>query len=305
MDCKGFRKYIGAFADGELEVEQNLEALEHLNMCPACASRVSAVSSLKAALRRVYGGVRTPRHMRERVLQALEVEAGQAGPGAMTPVVPDVRLWVGRIAAPLGMAAALLAAFVAWQLWPRQGLRTDVRLVVPGRVAADVREQHRYCIGHRGRDHFDPSLSRDLPVVAERLSAQLNLKVVAPDLFGLGLEFTGADSCGVKGRPGAHVIYRSIATGKLLSVFTVERWADIGAGGGGGSGELGYFVSSDNDALCVVAWHDGPQTYILCSDLPEQVLLDLGGRLSGATASRLGASATAGPCLATTVGPAG
>jgi anti-sigma factor RsiW len=305
MDCKGFRKYIGAFADGELEVEQNLDALEHLNMCPVCAARVNAVSSLKAALKRIYGGIHAPHHLRERVLHALEVEAGQTDPSVTALGVPGVRRWRGRLAVPLGMAAALAAALAVWQLWPARDLRTDVRLVVPGRVAAEVREQHRFCIGHRGRDHFDPSLSRDLPVIAERLSARLGIKVMAPDLSGLGFELAGADACGINGRAGAHLMYRLVTTGQLLSVFTVDRWAELGGEEGRATGDEGYFVSSDSDQLCVVAWHDGPQTYMLCSDMPEHVLLQIGGHLSGATASRPIVHSAASPCLAVTIGSGG
>ena len=54
MNCQSFRKYIGAFADGELEVSQNLEALEHLNMCPSCAARVTNINELKEAINRAY-----------------------------------------------------------------------------------------------------------------------------------------------------------------------------------------------------------------------------------------------------------
>lgn len=302
MDCKAFRKYIGAFADGELEVEQNLDALEHLNMCPGCAARANAVNSLKAALKRVFGNFRTPQHVRERVVQALEAEAEQASSEATTPVPPGVHSRKGRSSIPLGMAAALLLAVVGWQLWPRQGLSMNPLLVVPGQVAAEVRQQHRYCIGHRGRKHYDVSLSRDLPVIAERLSGRLKMKVIAPDLSGLGFELVGADSCGVNKRTGAHVVYWSVSSGKLLSVFTVARWAGMDGEEGGGSGDRGFFVSSADDPLCIVAWHQGPQTYMLCADLPEPVLLEIAGRVSGATASRTGIHGDMSPCLATTVG---
>ena len=305
MDCKGFRKYIGAFADGELQVEQNLAALEHLNMCQACAARVNAVSSLKATLKRVYGGIQAPQHVRERVLRALEIEAKQARLEATPPVVPGVHHWRGGFTVALGVAAALLLAFVGWQFLPDRGPRTDVRLVVPGRLAADVREQHRFCIGHRGANHNDVSLPRDLPVIAERLSARLNMKVIAPDLSSLGFELIGADSCGVKERPGAHIVYRSVATGKQLSVFTVDRWASLEDEDDVDSADRGFFVSSDDDSLCVVAWLDGPQAYILCADLPEPALLEIGGLVSGATASQLGVPSGTDPCLAITMAPTG
>ena len=47
MTCKTFRKYLYAFADGELETRENLEALEHLNMCPSCCRKVAVQQALR------------------------------------------------------------------------------------------------------------------------------------------------------------------------------------------------------------------------------------------------------------------
>ncbi|MGD2108765.1 MAG: zf-HC2 domain-containing protein [Phycisphaerae bacterium] len=301
MDCKAFRKYIGAFADGELEVEPNLEALEHLNMCPPCSARVNAVGSLKTAMKRAYGDARAPERLRRRVLAALDAEVD--GVELESPVGAGFsrgRSFKSRVMIPLGMAAALTCVVVFWKLWPARELRTDVRLALPGQVASDVRSQHRYCIGQRGGAHNDDSLPHDLKIVAERLSARLHMKVIAPDLSAMGLELVGADSCGVKGRPGAHVVYKSAATGKTLSVFTVGRWEGMDDRDPEHPNRRGYFVSRDDDQVCVVAWHEGDETYLVCSDLPESVLMDIGGLVSGATASAFGVGSGVNPFLAKT-----
>lgn len=298
MDCTGFRKYVGAFADGELEVEQNLEALEHLNMCPACASRVTAVNSLKPALRRAYGDVTAPRHLHERVLSALEAEVGSRDAPAYASAV---RRWRSRLMVPIGVAAALLVAAGMWQYWPRSEPRLNVVSVVPGRVVADVREQHRYCVSHRGESHNDVSLPRDFRIIAERLSARLGMGVIAPDLSAFGVELVGADSCGMMGRPGAHVLYRSVSTGRMLSVFTVNRLAGLGPESGDGAVDGALLVSSDGSP-CVVAWHDGPQTYLVCADVPEATLLEIGGRVSLAGAVQPGVWGGPQPVLAVTAG---
>ena len=60
MDCLGFRKYVGAFADGELDVDRNLDVLEHLNMCPKCAAQVQEIHNLKSVLCRQHESVSAP-----------------------------------------------------------------------------------------------------------------------------------------------------------------------------------------------------------------------------------------------------
>jgi len=43
------RKYLPAFADGELDVEQNLKVLEHMAMDPKATRRVMHQQQLKQA----------------------------------------------------------------------------------------------------------------------------------------------------------------------------------------------------------------------------------------------------------------
>jgi len=50
MDDKTIRKYLAAFADGELEVEQNLRVLEHAAMNPQATRRVMHQQQLRRAV---------------------------------------------------------------------------------------------------------------------------------------------------------------------------------------------------------------------------------------------------------------
>jgi anti-sigma factor RsiW len=202
---------------------------------------------------------------------------------------------------PLGMAAALLVAAGMWRHWPWSEPRLSVVSVVPGRVVADVREQHRYCVSHRGGNHNDVSLPRDLQIIAERLSARLSMDVIAPDLSAFGFELVGADSCGLMGRPGAHVLYQSVSTGRMLSLFTVNRLASLGPESGEGAVDGALLVSSEGSPS-VVAWHDGPQTYLVCAEVPEATLLEIGGRVSTASAVQPGMWGGPQPVLAVVAG---
>ena len=53
MDSKEILRYVEAFADGELDVEQNLRVLEHMAMNPTATRRVLHQQQLRQAVERV------------------------------------------------------------------------------------------------------------------------------------------------------------------------------------------------------------------------------------------------------------
>lgn len=52
MNCRNVKKFLYAFADGQLSVRANCEVLDHLKMCPACSRAVAEVVQLR--WRRMY-----------------------------------------------------------------------------------------------------------------------------------------------------------------------------------------------------------------------------------------------------------
>ena len=275
MDCKQFYKYAGAFADGELDVQLNVEALEHLRMCPRCAGRVAEVTNLKAALKRSVVHESAPPHLRQRVMAALDDEVGVQGRKQGGPALAP---WRSRLVVVTGVAASLVLASVAWRMFDHREQPTDSLTVVSGRVVADVREQHRLCVSRRGLNHHDPRLPRDLKEIASRLSAELGLAVKSPDLSRYGFELVGADRCGIRGQRGAHVLYRrTLRPPVMLSVFTLPRLANYQPGDGDGTEEDATYYVTGGDLPRLVAWHDGAQTYTVCAELPEADLLALAG----------------------------
>ncbi len=279
MNCPSFHKYIVALADVQTEVRENGEALEHLNRCPSCARRVADLTGLKAALVRVHGEVRAPQHLRDRVLSSLEATQAGFAQAESEPLRRKVATGPRyRLMVPVAIAAALLLA-VSLSWFPGMGeTRAGTITVVTGGVVADAREQHRRCVSRPGADHHDASLPRDLAGIAQRLSSDLRLAVIAPDLRMHGFALVGADRCGILGLRGAHVLYRSDSGGDALSVFSVSRITTLGSvAPDSASVRHEYYVSADEpgEALSVVLWHDGPQSYVVCGDRPTNALLDV------------------------------
>lgn len=308
MDCIGFDKYVIAVADGVPEIRQNREALEHLSRCSRCARRVADITSLKAALARVYSDAKAPEHLKKRIVSLLETERRSAGydpEPRRAGVATGLR---SKFMAPVAIAAALLVAVLLYRYWPHNESYRGTITVVTGRAVADAREQHRWCVANRGPNHHDASLKRDLNEIARRLSRDLQLTVFAPDLSQHGFVLVGADRCGMLGRRGAHVLYRSKSAEASLSVFTVGLMAALGSGDGGApvkrERNRDYFVSAGeaDKSPSVVAWHDGRQTYVVCGDLAASALLDVVDQVRVAETFHLGPGWRKSPALALVTG---
>lgn len=273
-NCDRFRKHINAFADGELDVRQNAEALEHVNTCTTCAGRVAQIASMKAALKRTCSDVHAPPALQDKIrsLSDAGTELSRVARPSHQPVLlAGLRL---RTAVPLAMAASLVLAALLWQNWPQVGPTSADIAAIAGGIAEDVRQQHRLCASDGGLSHHDESLTRDPRKIAELLTRDLGLAILVPDLSTRGFELVGADRCGIMGRRGSHVLYRAAGGGAMLSAFTVGRLAALDPGIGDATPDDRCYVSFD-DSVGVVAWHDGPQTHVLCAELPAAILQEL------------------------------
>jgi anti-sigma factor RsiW len=273
MNCRSFRTYLGAFADGELNTERNLEALEHLNMCEPCARRVSEVEHLKSALVRVWSARGASDSLRLRVQRVL---ARQQAPERKVAELPR---FLDRMVAPLTVAAAVVLAALIWRIGATPGRDQSNAPFNASQAALDVREQHRLC-APLGKEHNDPSLPRDPEGIRRALGTTLHLRVLAPDLTAFGYELIGADRCGLRGRVAAHILYQSRSRRSVLSIFTVGLNPQFDPSSMERIGGRAYFVSEDEN-LSVVAWHSGGQTYIVCAPVSADEVLALADPLRG------------------------
>lgn len=274
MNCQDAKRFLGAFADGELETETNLAILEHVNMCPSCATRVADVQSLKMSLQRIDTQQRVPAGLEERVRASIPTSGtDSSGPiQAASPVSRAGTGWIYRLLAPASIAAAILVAVFIWR-WPAGDLQPDPGTVTaPGvsfRLVSDVRQQHVDCT-RLGPKHHRESLGWNLPAIATELSRELSLDVAAVDLSRFGYRFHSADTCGVMGRRGAHVVYQPQEGGPLLSVFSIEHVAGLEST----QTDDGYAVDV-REGYTFITWHAGGTTYVLCGSLLPEALRPL------------------------------
>ncbi len=281
MNCMAFRKFTQAFADGELDVEQNLTALEHLNMCPDCARRVVEITSLKAALERIWDRPDVQSGLPNPIESALANETATPLTTAMDSIARASdnragRHTFGRRAVRmfpiLAAAAAILFVVAVWRNFPRTSVTPSGSMTVLARRAVeDIRQTHTQFSFPGATLHHDASLSRDLPTIASRLGERLDLNVHAPDLSSYGFSLASGNQCFVEGRRAAHILYRETAARLVLSIFTLPYMPELRPSGITTLGDSDYFVSSDVN-FTLMAWHEGRQTYVACGEIEEDPL---------------------------------
>lgn len=53
MSCKQYQSNIEAFADGELDPQEHIQAAEHFDSCSDCQARIAQIVQMKKSLLRV------------------------------------------------------------------------------------------------------------------------------------------------------------------------------------------------------------------------------------------------------------
>jgi len=257
MNCKELNKYIGAFADGELDTSMNLRALEHLNFCESCARKVARIEKLRAGVRRVFEAETVPSGLESRVRARVDrMHSGRIAFGVR------FRRW----SVPLGVAAAVVFVWqMSWWLTPAgpgpEGLNGRE---VEARWVSAIRSRHDDCV-RRLSMHESWDLLPTLGDIA-RLSDKLGGPVLAPDLSDSGFVLVDADMCGINGIPVVHLIYRHVEDHRMMSLFSLARLDTLESNHGLHIGDRDCFLCTQGGAT-VIAWHDVKASYLVCGDI--------------------------------------
>lgn len=279
MNCTQAKKLVYAFSDGQLEVKDNCELLDHLKMCPNCARVVDEHHAVRDSLRRAYDSIEVPAALASRVRASLPKRPERAR-------AASERNWRVLIPAILATAACVMFGMSAvWQFLKDGRGFTDFEAppIVRGIAAAtDVASKHTECCLN-GAHHRD-SLPLDPGTLGSFISAHYadRLVAVAPDLSQFQFQLESANLCGVQRqacKEGGHLVYASSDKSVRLSVFSVPRWDCLDKCGEHqtiSDGVRSYTLAQDSGApLTVVCWHRDATTYIVCSPLPRDSTLEI------------------------------
>lgn len=300
MNCKDVRKYLYAFADGELETSESLAVLEHLNMCPSCAAKVSAQQRLRSAVARVMASSPAPAGLDHRVREAVAREARGRGSGGLADLLRRRYGW------PALAAAALIALVVVVSSSRSPDAGQTVERPEPGislqhvgftdtspaavRLADMVYRAHEHCCA-MGPDHHHPDLPRDgveaARLITERLGVVPMLRCEQLDGVVDG-QFESARLCRLvnpdgDAYDGGHLIYR-LGESDRVSLISIRRLPEVAelrkVRVEGRAYALLRPGSAPDDALVTVVVFDCPKaTHIVCAPLQPDRALRLAGPL--------------------------
>lgn len=256
MNCMEVRKYLYAFADGELDTPENLDVLEHLNMCPTCTQKVNVQQELKTHLARVMletPDSTAPQTMRASVFALIAAEAGgtestraldsEAADHGTMRVPSDaagrhVQAGVRRYWIPGAIAAVVALSILSVWTWDRS---VDPTNPYPGSsrvkytdesdiavtLANHVYKEHQHGC-QLGPSHHDATLPKDIRLAAEALTERLDgCPMLRCDSLSdmPGAEFESANVCTLitaDGREvkGGHIVLR-LDDGERVSLISV------------------------------------------------------------------------------------
>jgi hypothetical protein len=205
------RKYLAAFADGELDVEQSLGVLEHMAMNPVATRRVMHQQQLRQAVGRTLRAATPapPAYLRA----ALEVKLGAPAANAAADADrgPYRLRWLGRWL-PLAAAAVLLlaSALTLYHARPAaSGGEGAAQTVLAPDLVDKFAARHNGCARALQQLNDAAAFPADLKAMPARLAAYLGTQPYGVlDLSALGYDFWKAGKCILPGPAAVHLIYR-------------------------------------------------------------------------------------------------
>jgi anti-sigma factor (TIGR02949 family) len=257
MTCDELRARLHPYVDGELGVDETLDADEHAARCPRCAALVESERRFRRLLRRQPREAAPP-ELRAQIVAGIRRAARRA----------TIRRW-----APLPVAAAAVLLLFALLPASRNG---DV-------LVAQLVDTH---IAFAQIDDPAEFRSTDRAEVARWLRQRAELPVPVPDYSGAGIRLVGARLAEVRERPAAYVLYQKGYV--LLSVFVAPGSADEAALRGERVSYRGHdYVVRQQKGYRTVAWTDGRMVFGLVSMLDYEALLECADRLRAERATAM------------------
>ncbi|MEX2214024.1 MAG: hypothetical protein WD768_07850 [Phycisphaeraceae bacterium] len=217
MDDKEVRKYLEAFADGELDVEQNLRVLEHMSMNPQATRRAMHQQQLRQAVERAMKecSPAAPSDLRAKI-EAIASQANDDDAVTLKQmraakhdrgILAVLRRWTPAIAAAVILVVTASIWFQMRQDAAQPGLPV---YQVDARTAGRIDRRHETCAAALDRLSKAHDFGKEVGILPEKVKEFLAMNEGVPvlDLSSIGYEYAGAGQCGAAGGKSVHVVYR-------------------------------------------------------------------------------------------------
>ncbi len=269
------RKYLPAFADGELDVEQNLRVLEHMAMNPEATRRVMHQQQLRQAVDRAMQDptATAPDSLRESIEQLAaqtpitptstppEAAPAQEPSHHDTPRQAPTLGWIGRWV-PAAVAAVLLISATA--LFYQFNPTATASPVSDARYAVFV-NRHLGCSRMIEKLMHMERFAQNLEALPESLAAYLgDQPTPGLDLASIGYTFYAVGQCNAPGGQSVHLVYhhKDHPDGQNALSLWIRRYT----GSPAIKPDQPYLVAPSGTPSPMIVWRRGGMIYYLIGD---------------------------------------
>jgi hypothetical protein len=279
---------LTAFADGELEGEQNRQVLKRLSQNPALADRITEQQELRKAVARAMDdpSMKAPADLRDRIARMSRETPGTSAPSPTanradtgSPVLAVIGRWLPATVAALFFIGALVALNMAGSRDNGTGNNTVAHangLITQGNVLnASLVDQfgnrHFKCSRHiapiHGADKFPQDLARLPGALSEYFHESIDPELI--DFSGLGYEFDMAGLCILPGKGAVHMIYKSQPDTGHSDMLSL--WMRPYEEGSGIEADRLYTTADPRENFPMIVWRHGDMVYYLVGDTYDTV----------------------------------
>jgi anti-sigma factor RsiW len=257
MNCEEATKLMDGYLDGELDPITSQTIEQHMRDCRKCEQAYKTHGSLIRAIGNSTPYYKAPAELRERIRSSLRAEIGElrAGNGAQNtrPLLgrnqPELRtIFSGASWNWLALAAAiLLAAIIAWNLFPRLQRPGADQFLASQLIASHARSLMA--------SHLTDVASSDQHTVKPWLDARLDFAPPVVDLGNEGFPLAGGRLDYLDNRPVAALVYQRRKHFINLFVWPAE------------AGAAGPTVAMSRQGYQLLHWTDSDFNYWAVSDV--------------------------------------
>ncbi|MEM9420041.1 MAG: hypothetical protein AAGA25_13460 [Planctomycetota bacterium] len=265
---------FSAYADGELNEEQSLRALEQMAADPTNTKRVLHQQQLKKACGRAMDSqaMRCPDALREKICAMAEEHSATESPASSqlaesqaydNPVIGRIGNWI----APIAVAATLfIGALVALNVMNNnRGYSPDG--ILTASLANTFGERHLKCAAGKSSPYDTELFPAEVALLDDSLVQHVGQELdgAALDLSTLGYEYKVAGFCPIPGDKSVHVMYENPA-GQMLSLWikTYDGKPTLDPG-------VPYIPPQDHTEQPMMVWREGDMVFYLVGDTMDDV----------------------------------
>ncbi len=282
------RKYLAAFADGELDVQDSLHVLEHMTMHPNATRRVMHQQQLRQMVGESMKDAqpKAPEALRDAVL-AIADASDEAALPQPPGVLARIRPWA------LSAIAAMLLAAVVIQYMPNNAVQAPAPIesqqvsqssvaevpdawLLGSQTVSSLTRRHVTCTRMINQMNQSVRFPENLEQMPAAISDFLQISDQSTphqlDLTNIGYRYEEAGPCWSPGGKSVHMIYRPTrnhAAQDAISLWVQPLFDECSFSHI--ESDKVYWATSDEAAHPMVVWRHNGMIYYLVGDSPQAV----------------------------------